>query len=114
VKDQLIELLKNMSSEADHLNLSKTDPADKPLSREEYKVLQKEKTKINHFKNKFFQPVKNRIVDIYGEEAASFMLSNRIMNEIITGKRESIAGYKLNLIEKYADELGLDPDQYLH
>lgn len=114
VKDQLIELLKNSSSEADHLNLSKTDPADKPLNREEYNVLQKEKTKINHFKNEFFQPIKNRIVDIHGEEAASFMLSNRIMNEIITGKRESIASYKLTLIEKYADELGLNPDQYLH
>lgn len=113
VKGQLIELLKKLSSEADNLNLSKTDPADKPLSKEEYKTLQKEKTKINHIKNEFFQPVKKRIVDIHGEEAASFMLSNRIMSEIITGKRESIAGYKLTLIEKYADELGLDPDQFL-
>jgi hypothetical protein len=46
-----------------------------------------------------------------GEETAAFLLSNRIVEELITGEYGNMLGYKKDFIYKCADELGMDPDE---
>ncbi|HMB98947.1 MAG TPA: ribonuclease D [Balneolaceae bacterium] len=112
-EDHLAELLKKSKEEARRLGLSTSDPANKPLSKEEYAELKKERSKVNQVKESVFKPIKKRISQDYGSEAASFMLSNRIISEIITGECNSLLNYKKELLLSYAKELNLDIHEHL-
>lgn len=116
VKTELTELLKKGASEADEKNLSDQRSAKKSLSKEEHRELMARKTKISEVKKSIFDPVKEKMKEELGEETASFLLSNRIVEEIITGENGKMIGYKKRLIKKYADELDLnlnELDNYL-
>ena len=110
VKDELIRLMKEANEEADRLNLSDLKPAKKPLSGEEHKIMMSEKREINKVKQTIFKPIKERIEEEHGAEIASYLLSNRIIDEMITGTNGSIPEYKKNLILKIAEELELQID----
>lgn len=112
-KDQLTQLLQKTKEEALKLGLSKSEPVKKPLSKEEYHKMKKERSRMNQIKNNLFKPVKKKITEDYGAEAASFMLSNRIISEIITGERNGLLNYKKELLLSYADELNLDIEEHL-
>jgi ribonuclease D len=107
---ELTTLLDEAMKEAEQHSLSFDAPAMKPLSDVEYRAMRLEKKKINRMKKSFFQPVKKRIEDEYGEEMASFILSNRIIEEMVTGNNSQLKNYKKELILKYAGELGLDQE----
>ena len=110
VKDELIRLLKEANEEAESLNLSDSEPAKKQLSGEEHKKMMSEKREINKIKQSFFKPIKDRIEEKYGAEIASYLLSNRIIDEMITGTNGTIPDYKKNLIMETAEELELQID----
>jgi len=110
VKDELIRLLKEANEEAESLNLSDSEPAKKQLSGEEHKKMMSEKREINKIKQSFFKPIKDRIEEKYGAEIASYLLSNRIIDEMITGTNGTIPDYKKNLILETAEELELQLD----
>ena len=110
VKDELIRLLKEANEEAESLNLSDSEPAKKQLAGEEHKKMMSEKREINKIKQSFFKPIKDRIEEKYGAEIASYLLSNRIIDEMITGTNGTIPEYKKNLIMETAEELELQID----
>ena len=112
-KDQLTQLLQKSKEEALKRGLSKSEPVKKPLSKEEYHKMKKERSRMNRIKNNLFKPVKKKITEDYGAEVASFMLSNRIISEIITGERNGLLNYKKELLLSYADELNLDIEEHL-
>lgn len=111
IKNELIELLKQGSSEAAELNLSDQKPAKKVLSREDHQKIMAKKSEISRAKKNLFDPVKQKIREELGEETASFLLSNRIVEEIIIGENGTMPGYKQELIKNYAGELGLNVDE---
>lgn len=112
-KEALREVLDDSISKARELNLSKDEPARDRLSDEEYKALKQERSKINKLKGHYFKPIKDKIADDYGQEAASFMLSNRIIAELVTDEDRTLEGYKRELILDYARRLNLDVETIL-
>lgn len=109
VKDELLSLLQEGAEEAERLHLSKEKPAQKSLSKEEYRQLADQKAEISKAKKLFFDPIKEKIQEQYGSETASFLLSNRIIQEIITGENGPMQPYKKKLILGYCKELNIDP-----
>jgi len=109
----LKELLNKSEEQARNLGLSKSDPAIKPLNKEEYANMKKERNRVNQIKNNVFKPIKKRISQDYGSEAASFMLSNRIISEIITCERNGLLNYKKGLLLSYAEEMNLDIHEHI-
>lgn len=107
-KEKISALLKASIREAHGLNLSETDPAEKKPGKEEINQLRKEREKVNRIKNEYFNPVKDLIGSYYGEAAASFILSNRIILELISGEAGHIENYKKELILNCAKELDLN------
>jgi len=112
-EEHLTQLLHKSESEALKLGLSKSEPVKKPLNKKEFNEMKKERRRMNHIKNSLFMPIKKRVTQEYGSEAASFMLSNRIISEIITGQRDVILNYKRDLMLTYAKELNLDIQEHL-
>ncbi|MCC5939939.1 MAG: HRDC domain-containing protein [Balneolaceae bacterium] len=108
VSDEIIQLLSDAQAEADEMGLSREKPAKKQLNSEEYKEMMTEKRRVNLLKSTFFKPVKERVEEVYGSEFANYILSNRIISDIITGSNGQIKSYKLELIEQVADDLNLD------
>lgn len=107
-KHLLTNLMEEGQQTAKQLGLSRSEQAKKPLPRNEYERFKKEKGKINRMKSSFFSPIKKSIAKDYGSEAASFMLSNRIISDLVTEKNYSLENYKCRLLEKYAAKLNLD------
>lgn len=108
-KERLTDLLREAAEEAEKLGLSDSEPAAKRLSKEEYGKLREERERVNRIKSSFFGPIKERLIKDYGKQAATFMLSNRIMAEVIRGEQE-LESYKCELVSRYARELNLDED----
>jgi ribonuclease D len=111
VKSEILELLREGASEADKMNLSDQKPAKKSLSREDHQKIMAQKSEISQAKQNFFDPIKQKIKEELGEETASFLLSNRIVEEIVIGDNISLLSYKEKLFKKYAAELGLNVDE---
>jgi len=105
IRKQVGDLLSQSAQTARRMELSDERPAIKPLSREECRIQRQERTRINRIKNELFSPIKSRIAEDYGDEAACFMLSNRSITNIIMGNVDSLESYKRALIEDYAREL---------
>ena len=111
VKNDLLELLKRASARADELKLSDQKPAKKTLSRGDHQKLMAQKSEISQAKKSFFDPIKQKMKEELGEEMASFLLSNRIVEEIVTGENNAMLSYKKELIKKYAADIGLNVDE---
>ena len=108
MKTRLKVLLQKEAQEASRQGLSKSEPAYKAPEKEEIAARKKEKAHIDRLKTAFFNPIKERITEDYGEHTATFMLSNRIVANIITGKNGKLETYKRDLLMTYAEELELD------
>lgn len=110
VKTELLKILKNGFQEADELNLSDQRSAKKSLSKEKHRELMAMKAEVSTAKKTIFDPIKQKIKEELGEETASFMLSNRIIEEIVTSENGNMLGYKKKYICECADDLGVDTE----
>lgn len=113
-KKDIDRVLEKSIEEAESNNLSKTDPADKPLSREEYREYRKQQNKIKRIKSEIFIPIQKQIAEDLGKNVKTFLLSNRQMRELITNEEKDILSYKKELFSKYADKLDLDISEYIN
>lgn len=110
-QNSLRNLLKDAIEQAEEMGLSSSSPANKPPSTEEKKERREMNNRINKVKATFFSPIKEKITEDYGKEAATYLFSNRIIAEIVTGKSAEMPEYKKRLLKDYADELNLkDPE----
>lgn len=108
VKEDLLQLLKKGGIEADKLNLSDQRSAKKSLSKEKHRELMALKSEVSSAKKAIFDPIKQKMKEDLGEETASFLLSNRIIEEIITGENGDMLNYKKKYIQECANELGIN------
>tara|TARA_R100001143_G_scaffold63545_1_gene71617 strand:- start:21976 stop:23142 length:1167 start_codon:yes stop_codon:yes gene_type:complete len=109
-KNHLIELIKDTTQEAEQLKLSNSKSATLSLSSDEHKKLMAQKSEINRVKNSYFKPIKEHIEENHGSEIASFLLSNRIIAEMVTGKMDHLPDYRKELFLKCADDLSIEED----
>lgn len=107
-KQTLLDLATSAREEAEEQGLSDKEMAFKSPSEEEKQIYRKQKSMIDKLKFSFFNPIKKKITEDYGEEAATFLFSNRIIAEIVGGSFDEIETYKLDLLKRYSDDLNLD------
>ncbi len=113
VKRKLEEVLEEARAEAQSKGLSLGKPAVPRLSPEEYKRFREQRDMREKIKRDVFTPVKSRLVEQYGEHAATFMLSNRAIDDLLIGNGEPLPQYRRQLLTEIGDELGLDVRPYL-
>jgi ribonuclease D len=110
VKSELIEIVKNAKQDAEKLGLSEKSLALKTPTKEEMKLYREQQKKLNRLKSKFFDPIKKRIEEDYGQETAIFLFSNRIIAELADGGNGDLAEYKRRLLVRYTEQLNLEKD----
>lgn len=110
VKNKLLELLKKATLEAEKLNLSDSKSANGSLSPEDHRALMAQKNEINRVKNNYFKPIKNHIEQNHGAEVASFLLSNRIIADMVTGNINHLPNYRKELFLECADNLSIEEE----
>lgn len=111
-KQALLDIATSARKKAEEQGLSNTETAFKSPTEEEKQIYRKQKSLIDKLKFSFFNPIKKKITEDYGEEAATFLFSNRIIAEIIGGSLDEVESYKLDLLKKYSDELNLDLEEF--
>lgn len=109
-KSALLNIIKSAREEAEKNGLSEKDPAMKPPTTEELALYRENQKHLKKMKSLFFDPIKKKIESEYGENTATYMLSNRIVSDIVFGNNGKLKSYKRELFLSYADELGLNTD----
>jgi len=112
-KEELRAKREASEKEAAALNLSQEEDAYKRLSYEEYQKRKATRMLQDDVKKKVFKPIQALIAQNHGEHVVTYILGNRLMEDLALGKLEQLRSYKRVLIERYADELGIDVTPYL-
>ncbi|MGM0589016.1 MAG: hypothetical protein ACQETE_11405 [Bacteroidota bacterium] len=110
---EMRQVLEKALYEAKSKNLDPEKPARSRLSPEEYRKRRQQRNRVKELKNTYLKPIKKQIAADYGQEAASFMLSNRIMGELLSNHERSLEGYKRELVAKYAEKLDMEVNMIL-
>lgn len=113
IREKLTATLKESQKSADSEGLKDSEPANKPLSTEEFEQQKQLRMKVNQAKQEFFNPIKNQIEMEYGKEVSTFLFSNRIIGDLISRETPEMLPYKSELLIHYADKLDLEIDKYL-
>lgn len=112
-KNELWETYQGLAKEAEREGLSKTEKALKRMSSELYQAKKKERAIRDEAKKKVFKPIQKLIAENHGENVVTYIMGNRLMDELALGNVDNLRKYKRVLIERYADELGIDVSPYL-
>lgn len=110
-KQELLELIKKALEEASGMNLSNTKPARKELTKLEHAEQLRERREIDRAKRTIFKPVKKEIEKKYGIETANFLLSNRLISDIVTGCNGRLPDYRKELFINTAKNLSLGTEK---
>lgn len=110
VFDEVREYMYLARKEAMESNLSSEKPARKPLEKSEYLRLKEETRKADVIIEKYLKPVQEQLKNDFGERAALFVLSNRIMNDLARGDKSSQRNYRHKLVKEYLNRLNLSWD----
>lgn len=113
IKRQLKAVVLEAHQAAHEKKLSESNLEVPRLSPEELRERRRESTRVENIKQSVFVPIKQRIIKDYGENAATFMLSNRAIMEILSGNKSLLRNYKRDLLLKYGRELSLEVEEYL-
>ncbi|PWN06287.1 ribonuclease D [Rhodohalobacter mucosus] len=107
-QQKLKKLIRQKENEARKMGLSPEKPAQKPLSKEEFRAMQRRKSEVNRFNTQIFKPVKDKLREEYGEQATTFIFSNRIIEQIVVGDTSELKEYKVDLLKSYSKQLKID------
>ena len=114
VFNNLKETLQQAIKEAEELALSKTKRASKRLSKEKYLELKALEQKVAYAKEHVFGPIQRKIEEEFGEFTKTFVLSNRMIKDVVSGTQTQLLPYKRALFLRYANEENLDITNYLN
>lgn len=112
-KDRLKNAVRDISQEARELGLSKSKREVPPHSREQIAAFKQERDRKEEIKMNLFDPVKRLITEDFGEHAATFILSNKLILKIIDGHANELLEYRKDLLLDYADKIGISLDEFL-
>lgn len=112
-KNELIELVRQAKSKAIELGFKENRQAMRSPTPDEMKEIREQQKQIKKIKSKLFDPIKQSITDQYGEQTATYLLSNRIVTELITGSNGELPAYKKELLIETAEKLNLNKDMLM-
>ena len=106
-KNQLLEVLNKSKIEAIQLGLSLDKLVNPMLSKEEMSLVRSTKKERDSIVANIYKPIQSLIKRDFGENAAVYIMGNKLMTELASGSYLNLRAYKRELISKYADELNL-------
>jgi ribonuclease D len=106
-KQRILRCRNDAAFDAKQKDLSKTEPAIERLGAEELTQFRENKAKEEQMKEEVFKPIQAVLKERFGENTASFMLSNKSMIELAKGNVANYRNYRLALIKEIAKELKL-------
>lgn len=112
-KDKLWKQFERFAREAEQAQLSKTADAFKRLDPAANRARRQKRKERDEIKKKVFKPIQAKISENHGDQVVTYILGNRLMDDLSEGKTEGLRHYKRQLIEQYAQELGIDVRPYL-
>ena len=92
--------------------LNSSKPANTPLTSDDYAKLKKEQKIIMEAKKKVFGPLKERLIKKYGKHVQSYMLSNRVIQELALGQTK-FPSYRLEVFRQLSGEYSSEIEYYL-
>jgi ribonuclease D len=112
IRDEIKKELSIALEEALSIGLQASKPANSPLSSDDYVKLKHEQKIIKEAKKKVFGPLKDGLMKKYGKHIQSYMLSNRVIQELALGQTE-LPSYRLDLFRQLSEEYSLEIESYL-
>jgi ribonuclease D len=106
-KERIQRVLKDLIAETRELSLSTTNSAIKRLSNEEFVEMKTKRQAKDKLIEDVLKPIQQCIIRDFGSNTASFMLSNRIMQEIAYKGLSELPKYRQVIIGKYTGELNV-------
>jgi len=114
IENKLKQVISEAEAEATQMGLSDTSSANQPPSADEREKARTLRQKIDKAKNELFNPIKDHIDKDYGKEVSTFLFSNRIIGDIVSGAPNSLPNYKQEIIKSYAQKLNIDTEPFLN
>lgn len=112
IRDEISKELSLALEEAIKDGLNALKPANIPLTSYDYTKLKQEQKIIKEAKKKVFGPLKDRLIKKYGKHVQSYMLSNRVIQELALGQTK-FPSYRLDLFRQLSVEYSLEIEYYL-
>ena len=112
IRDEISKELSLALEEAIKEGLNSSKPANTPLSSDDYAKLKKEQKIIIEAKKKAFGPLKERLIKKYGKHVQSYMLSNKVIQELALGQTK-FPSYRLELFRQLSGEYSSEIEYYL-
>jgi ribonuclease D len=107
-KVRLLELVKSSKQSAIEKGLSLTDLVNPKLSKEEMDEVRAQKNEKDSLVSNTYKPIQQLIKKDFGENAALYIMGNKLMNELAAGSFDSLRDYKRDLILGYAKQLNMN------
>jgi ribonuclease D len=112
-KELVIQEMKRAEQEALDLGLSKDQGARERWSKEEYQKFKEEKRRKETLLANMASPIQTEMAARYGENTATYILSNRAAMDVIEGRLTSLPEYRVKLFEEIASSLSIDASPIL-
>jgi len=106
-KQRLLRCRNDAAYDAKQKGLSKEEPAIDRLGEDELRAFRAAKAAEEELKETIFKPIQAVLKDRFGENTASYLLSNKSMMELAKGNISNYRTYRLTLVKSIAAELGL-------
>lgn len=109
LEQQLLSAVDSAKAEG----LSRSEKAIKHLPKVEYLAMKALEQKVKLAKTMVFNPIQKKLEAEFGEFTKTFILSNRLIKEIVSGRFNELLPYKKELLMRYAAEINADISVYL-
>lgn len=111
VKNRILELLEEAEKEIKENNI-KVGASSKPVMTDEARIRNGQlKKEVSYAKDNIFSPLKERMKKDYGEHFTNYLLSNRRIVGIVTGK-VNLLDYQRELLNHYSEGLDVAKSKY--
>ena len=107
-KMRLLNLVKSSKQIAIEKGFSLTDLVNPKLSQEEMDEVRAKKNIKDSIVSNTYKPIQKLIKQDFGENAAVYIMGNRLMNELAAGSYDNLRDYKRELIVSYAKQLNMN------
>jgi len=112
IQKAISQQLTSSIEEAITKGLDSTKPANSPLTSDEYEELKKDQKVLKEAKKKVFGTLKDALVKQYGKNVQSYILSNRVIQDLALGKAQ-LPSYRVELFRQLSTEYSLEIESYL-
>jgi len=106
-KKRILDIVLSADNEAESLGLSKTASASPKYSKEEYSIFRAKRTRNEEIRKTVYEPIKEELVKRLGQNAGTYLFSNRVISDVLEEGIDIIPTYKQLILQNLADEIGV-------